>query len=1210
MRLCFFYEESDFNFFGHPITKVIYEAIFLTDRFASFFHQNKNVMKPAFFTKMKGYGFAQTIIGVFIVFLLILSIQVKPFAQSYNIDDVDGQVLYIYSETITLYDSGGPNGDYGGGEDYTVTICTDFQLAGCPAPREINAIFNFIDIEPFVDCFYDGLTIDGVTYCNFNLPPAYGTTAISYVSNPDGCMVVHFYSDPADPFGGFSVNFVADQVAIVVEDPLECGSEIDGFIGGAIHGCPSCLEEYECGGSYYGFEEQYNISATGNVTLTIDGDVDFFVYGLFTNIGPNGCPPVTMIGCAIGSETSVSFNADDFPFGIWVIIDSEFAGEYHISLSCGSGDLDCDDAEPIQCGDNFFDATFAGTGGVNNVNDYCDVGFNSYTGREKLYEFVATYTGVVTITLTGLEADLDLFILDGCDASSCVDGSDNSNTEDESVTFDVIEGEHYIIVVDGYELAESVYWINVTCQGDLDCSDDEPIECGDVVLSSNSVANGGNNSEVDYCGDGSSKWTGRERIYSFYAERNEILNITLSDLDANLDLFLLEACISSDCASRSDGPGTSDETITFEVHQGQTYIIVIDGVNDATSTYRLEVECDELMCKDCGDCFTYTIFDKGITSNVTCYPKYVDCGVDHFPSGDHQFQWTVDGNVKSTKFSPTLSLENNKKSKVCQVVKYKGTEIFKCCWDITPVAGCSKPPVAHAKLGGEWPFYDAVLDASESTDGKRYNWEFGDGTLITDNGTDPTIEHTYSAGGPKYSAYVQNDFGISVYTREFAPGAIECTAGENPKFTYTLNGRSLTVKDVDNTAATIFSYKIDFGDSTAIVQGDGWANKVHNFAKDSVYEICIRYVTSYNQGFFQCFHEGCVCFSVKVGCCQQAIDQCENINYKFISENGGLEYSFTQIAADVQVLNWEIDDVSISNSQSNTINHVFTSSGLHKVCCYFRDPSNGCYIKCCRLINIDNPFTCGNIKYRFHENQGGYRFTLDEPAAEVEELTWKVDSPGSQELGTNMESNVLPVPSGQCRQYVISARYYDKVCGCYRLCCFRMYLCNPTGCSDVIKTSVTNELKTRFYTDQVYPEMQWYVNDELVSTASTYERWWPTNAQLQVCLYFLDPSTNNHQVCCTDVTTSVKEDLSLRHVDIYPSPATDELNISIDFSEPTRVGVELINEIGVVVRHAPMGTMSSTKFNQRLDLESVAPGMYFVKVRTEKEEMVRKVICF
>ncbi len=1132
-------------------------------------------------------------------------------AQNYNIDDVNGQVLFTGSGSITLYDSGGASGNYGGGENYSVTICSQ-ETIECDIP-EINAIFNFIDIEYSNDCFYDGLTIDGETYCNANLPPLYGTTAVSSVSNASGCMVVHFYSDPFDPFEGFSVTFIPDQVAIVMDDPLECGSEMDGYIGGPIHGCPSCLFDYSCSGNtygpYYGYEEQWNLDPllVGTITITVSGDVDFFVYA-FGGPGIPGCPNRHDIACGTGDESTVQFTLNPDWYDYHVIVDSEFGGEYHISMSCNSGDLGCDDAEPIECGDNFFDATFATTGGVNNVNDYCNLNFNYWTGREKVYEFVATYSGAVTITLTGMDTDLDLIVLDGCDATSCVDVSDNSGTDDESVTFDVIEGEHYVIVVDGYELAESVFWINVVCQGNLDCSDDEPLECGDVVLSSNSAANGGINSEVDYCGDGSSKWTGRERIYSFYAERNEIITITLSDMEANLDMFLLEECNGAVCADRSDGPGTSDETISFQVHQGHTYILVIDGVDGATSPYRLEVECESLMCKDCGDCFTYTIFDKGSMSNVACHPKYVDCGVDHYPSADHQFQWTVDGNVKSTKYSPTLSLENNKTSKVCQVVKYKGTEIFQCCWDIKPVPGCAKPPVAHTNLGGEWPFYNAVLDAGESTDGARYFWEFGDETQIVNNGNDPSIEHTYPPGTFKYSTYVQNDFGISVYSRQFRPGAIECTAGDEPKFTYTLSGRSLTVKDVDNSAASISSYKIDFGDSTTIVQGDVWGNKVHTFAKDSVYEICIRYVTTYEQGFFVCSHEGCLCFSVKVGCCQQQIDQCYDIRPVFISAQNGLLYNLVYEAADVEVTNWEIDGVVIGNSESNTLTYTFPSAGYYNVCCYYRNLVTGCYIRCCKRIYVDNPFTCGNIKYSYASSENGYRFELDRTASDVEEIVWTVDDPVSLEMGTNLQSDVLKIPASACVPYIISIRYYDKTCTCYRLCCMRLYLCDPLGCASTIKSQLLGNGKTQFSTDVQYQEMKWLANGVVIGAGATVEYQLPSGGAL-ISLQYFDQGTQLYQECCRSILTATDHIENLNEVEISPNPASDYLNIYLSFNIPTRVGVELINEVGVVVRHIPMGPVSSANFNQRLETGGLAPGMYFLRVYTGMGEMTRKIIC-
>ncbi len=698
----------------------------------------------------------------------------------------------------------------------------------------------------------------------------------------------YFTSNSSQNYSGWDI-----QIDVLLSDPTNilCNVESNCYSGGGflqcdqnpLHqefycwgfgNCPGVIDYYPgCDTEYYpGIESIYGFSLDEPSDLEVSCSC---IKALFV-VDWENCQSS---GCQKAEEENGHFILSNVGTGFhYLIAEIDCGGDLctcDLQFECSaSGGLSCEDAAEIKCGDNIFDANYASTGGMNHEDDYCGNNSHVWTGKEMVYEFVSTLTGEVTITLSGLTADLDLFILEDCNPSYCVDESTNANTNDETVTFHVNEGEHYIIVVDGYNFSESTYWLSIVCDGELDCSGGQPIECGDVIFSSNSVANGGQNNEIDYCHQNTFGWTGRERIYSFHSEINQTITITLSDLDDNLDLFLLDQCDGGACVAESEHSGTSDESISVEVVKGQWYYIVIDGWGGAYSTYRLELNCTPLMCTDCGDCFTYSILNKGLTSQVACHPKYIDCGVSTYPSPDHTFQWTVDGITKSTKYAPTLSLETSRKVKVCQVVKYLGTTQYRCCWDIQPKPGCAKPPVAHVELGGEWPYYNAILNAGSSENGKLYSWDFGDGSPLFNGGLDSTVAHTYPAGGYKYCTYVENDFGISSYCKSFSPGAIECTATPKPKFTYTLTGKTITLKDVDNSASLINSYKIDFGDSTSLIQGNSWGTKTHTFAKDSTYEVCIRFTTHYQQGFASCGDEGCVCFTVKINCCQQTIDQC------------------------------------------------------------------------------------------------------------------------------------------------------------------------------------------------------------------------------------------------------------------------------------------------------------------------------------------------
>ncbi len=104
-----------------------------------------------------------------------------------------------------------------------------------------------------------------------------------------------------------------------------------------------------------------------------------------------------------------------------------------------------------------------------------------YTGPEMAYAFVTDLTEPVTVTLTGLEDDLDLYALDStvCNGESCITASDSGDTDDESLTFDATSGEEVIIVLDGYEGSVSSYTLEFSCDGGLpEVPEDAGVEDG------------------------------------------------------------------------------------------------------------------------------------------------------------------------------------------------------------------------------------------------------------------------------------------------------------------------------------------------------------------------------------------------------------------------------------------------------------------------------------------------------------------------------------------------------------------------------------------------------------------------------------------------------------------------------------------------------------------------------------------------------------
>ena len=92
------------------------------------------------------------------------------------------------------------------------------------------------------------------------------------------------------------------------------------------------------------------------------------------------------------------------------------------------------------------------------------------TGQEVYYKLHNPVTGQLTVRLTPYEEDLDLIVVGanaqtGCDpVGQCLAASQTIDTAMEEVTLNVIAGQTYYFIVDGYAGAESDYTIEVDCR--------------------------------------------------------------------------------------------------------------------------------------------------------------------------------------------------------------------------------------------------------------------------------------------------------------------------------------------------------------------------------------------------------------------------------------------------------------------------------------------------------------------------------------------------------------------------------------------------------------------------------------------------------------------------------------------------------------------------------------------------------------------------
>lgn len=261
---------------------------------------------------------------------------------------------------------------------------------------------------------------------------------------------------------------------------------------------------------------------------------------------------------------------------------------------CGENTTWCQEASPINCGDYLSNESNAGAG--NQITNYpgC-TGTLNYNGPDKVYVINKTTVGDLQIgmEITSPNTDLDLFLLaDACDQLRCLASStqNNNQTNTENILFENAPLGIYYLVVDGRNAtAFGNYRLELNC-GYLKCADALPLTCGEPFPYSNLL--GSDNVSIYSCQDDlNGENNGPEVIHQFTQTADGPIEITLSELSANLELFLLASCDRNDCLEFSQNPGTADESIVTFLNAG-TYYVIVDGNNGATSDYTLQINCD------------------------------------------------------------------------------------------------------------------------------------------------------------------------------------------------------------------------------------------------------------------------------------------------------------------------------------------------------------------------------------------------------------------------------------------------------------------------------------------------------------------------------------------------------------------------------------------------------------------------------------------
>lgn len=289
-------------------------------------------------------------------------------------------------------------------------------------------------------------------------------------------------------------------------------------------------------------------------------------------------------------------------------------GAYEYVSSCSS-------IIPITC-----ESTVTGNTntGISYFSDY-SCGANTETGQELIYELVLTSPTRLLIDLeTTSGAELDLFLLDGCDEANCLAQS-WTTSGDEFIAYDAPAGTYYI-VVDGYQGNTGEFVLKV-CPNICNDVSPIPITCGQTLLDQNYTGTGISYSDEYPCEN--TNYIGRagpEMIYEIQISTASTLDIEVATgfFGDNLDFFLLTDCYPNTCLQQANTGTTS--MMSYQATPG-TYYVVIDAGAGANNLFDLTINCTDL----CPNALPISINssqtgNNGSGSAVNNFNNYPNCG--------------------------------------------------------------------------------------------------------------------------------------------------------------------------------------------------------------------------------------------------------------------------------------------------------------------------------------------------------------------------------------------------------------------------------------------------------------------------------------------------------------------------------------------------------------------------------------------------------
>lgn len=857
--------------------------------------------------------------------------------------------------------------------------------------------------------------------------------------------------------GQFEVTICDVATVIYCSDDGQYLSGRNDGTGSAWNSYPSCTGNNS---SFTGHEDVYRFTApsAGNFTIRLydldfNKDLDMFV------LSDNGCSSNNCFkfGAAGGngdSETiTLSLSSNQT---IFIVVDG-FEGDvssYKISVVCNTNTTDyCNYTSPIICGE-IKDGSTVNTS--NTISDYSCFGTNKqFNGNNIAYRYQhSTIQGDpfsdFWISLQDLDQiGMDIFVIKDCDSSGDSSGGQTCIAYAENSAWLKIpnaeNGAYYTIILDAVNPnLGGRFKLGISCPEK--CVTDAALQCG-VVRSSNNYSNGTPRIAIyGSCGVplNSSGYSAEDYKVDFTPPETGKYTFTLSNLSADLDLFILEQCDPRTCIGSGLNLNNQSESVEVDLIAGRTYYISVDGKLTNTSNFNLLVECNNANYCDyeqeiyCGEVITDSTLDKPNSINsYGCFGistkfngRNISFRYRHIvQNGTRNDFWVSLHNLSNVGLDMFVIKDCNPEDDYSTSTQ---ANLGNC---IVFQKNATFMKVSNAENGA---YYTIIIDAETTNVGGNFKLGISCPETCEDG---PPLQcnvvrraNNFTHGSTEIAYYncipdnLSNNPGFAA--REYKVAFTPPTTGD---YTFSLTGLSA---DLD-----IFILE-DCDPRSCLKEGLNGNNSNESISLSLTANHKYYVIVDGNNNNQSTFDLKVTCPETPCTDLSNTIEQCftyiplstTNNNYNFSLQNN----SYTQgvILNDTE---WYVDDQLVGSGSYPDI--AVTWAGRVKVCVkwYVDQGELGrvCY-QYCKYICFDDPFSCNNFWwYPQPGNPTIYNFVAE---SGVEVISWELhDQAGTIELNETDDSEIqFFYPFNVNADLYVTLTYRDPITNCIKICCRRI----------------------------------------------------------------------------------------------------------------------------------------------------------------------------